>query len=208
MTTKHIFAALLLLTGIAACASDTTTQTTTTAAPGIGSTFTVMDSTFGFSTRTQTFGYTEVAVNGSTIGIIQDNTTDTTWYRAESNGDLHMFPQPSGSRADTILLPFGRQTAISTTETTSSGGTTLVTTTNIVGEGSGSVSIGGKPYDTKKIKVTIFTNTGGIIDTSSVTHWSYSPAIGFWTLQTEEPKFLQGTVQDYDHWSLISFSKK
>lgn len=208
MTTNRIFGVALLAMLFGACSSDSTTQPVATGAFTVGTTFSILDSTSGVTNRTETFTYTVVKANGDTLGVLQNGTTDTVLYRMQSNGDFYMYPQPSLSRNDWFLMPFGRQAQITYgPETTQSGGTNVKTTTTAVGEGSGSYTVAGKSYDTKKVKVTVTQEISGATD-STVTHWAYAPSLGFWVSQDEETQVFLGAPQDADHKRLIGITRK
>lgn len=208
MNSKAVFVALLCATlvAVSACSDDTSTTTpVVSTTPTLGSTYTYRDSSTGIPTPSSDFVYIVVESKDNRYAWRQDPTssanTDTTrfWYSIEPNGNLKSLPQPvTTSRADWFTMPYITKAQITSPP---DGDRTM----SAVGEADGTVTIMGKSYVTKNVKVMVASASD---NDTMVYHYHYAPELGVEVGYDQEDWSYQGAVQEAHHRKLVSFVKK
>ncbi len=197
-----------LSAGLFACSSSTTTTPPASTGPGVGSTFTVahwVENTNAGDTNTYQVANADTTFRGKShvMKVLQQVPAGQPqltplYFAVESNGNVSVWPKPSGSQADWFTIPYATQ-AHTATNWDRDGSDSTMTIADGDTPSAGSISIGGSSYPTQRAKVQLLLDAGD----TTVHHYAYSPDLHFRVSDDQD-----AGMQFAEHWKLISFVKK
>jgi hypothetical protein len=130
---------------------------------------------------------------GKAIGLnslrLSNGGSSQTYWCYESDGDLSIYPNPSGDATSWLTLPFVSHNSISTNYIVGGSNPDTVKT-SALWNSSGSYSVGGQTYPTDSVTVTVSSNMGSSSPPPVVYHYTYLPTLGIIAIENTE----DGTV--------------